>query len=165
MDVISPAHNIIDDDLCDSILVKLNTTLLGQFLPHIVNVVDEINEGCGPICWFKRHNSVGPLDHVNPLKSKFFLTRLCHSQLMVPHRRIEHPHPCPSAKHVEDCGITSRDGVCNLKSYAIERDVVHAETPDEVLNVVDVFLMGFCSEECLEQPQSICDLNYVTNLG
>ncbi len=150
MDVISPAHNIINDDCCVSILVDVKTTLLGEFLSDVVNVMDEINEGRGPICWSKRHNCVGPLDRVNPLKSKFFLTQLCHSQLMVPHRRIKHPHPCPGAKLVEDCGITSRDGVCNLKSYAIEWDVVHTETPDEVLDVVDMFLMGFCGKECLE---------------
>jgi hypothetical protein len=39
MDVISPAHNIINNDLCVSILVDLNTTLLGEFLPDAVNVV------------------------------------------------------------------------------------------------------------------------------
>jgi hypothetical protein len=83
---------------------------------------------------------------------------------MVPHQRIKHPHPCPGAKLVEDRGITSRDWVCNHKSDAIQRDVVHAELPDEVLDVVDGFLMGFGHKKCLEQPWLVCDLNYVANL-
>ncbi len=56
-DLISPAHNIINDDFCVSILIDWNTTLLGLFLPDAVTVMDEINEGCWPIsCQVVKNN-------------------------------------------------------------------------------------------------------------
>ncbi len=49
-DMFGPTHNIIHDDLCVGILVDGNTLLLGFVLPDAVNIMDEINEGCWPIC-------------------------------------------------------------------------------------------------------------------
>ena len=108
--------------------------------------MDEINEGCWLICWSKGHNCVSPLNCVHSLKSKFFLTRFFYSQLMIPHRCIKHPQPQPIAKLVKDRRITSWDGVRNQKSDTVQGDVIDAEAPDEVLNIVDRFLVWFCSE-------------------
>ncbi len=145
-DMFGPTHNITHDDFCIGILVDGNTLFLGFVLPDAVNIMDEINEGCWPICWSKGHYSVGPLDHIHPLKSELFLTQFCNSQLMIPHQRVKHPHPHPVSKLVEDHRITSWDGVCNQESYPIQGNVFYAETPDKVLSVVDCFLVGLRSE-------------------
>jgi hypothetical protein len=67
-EMFGPTHNIIHVDFCVGILVDGNTLLLGFVLPDAINIMDEINEGCWPICWSKGHYSVGPLDPIHPLE-------------------------------------------------------------------------------------------------
>ena len=65
---------------------------------------------------------------------------------MIPHRHVKHPHPHPVSKLVEDRRITLWDGVRDQESYAIQGNVIYAETPDKVLDVVDCFLVGLRSK-------------------
>ena len=83
---------------------------------------------------------------------------------MVAHWRVIHPPPEGAAKLIEHRRITTRDRVCNNPSYAVQWDVIDAEAPDEVFDVADVLLMGFCGKQCFEQPSSIRDLPDVADL-
>ncbi len=44
----------------------------------------------------------------------------------------------------------------------IERDVIDAKSPDKVINIGDMFLMGFWGKESLELPLAVMDLANVT---
>ena len=46
----------------------------------------------------------------------------------------------------------------------IERDVIYAKSPDEVINVGDMFLMGFRGKESFELPLAVMDLANMTEL-
>ncbi len=118
MEVFGPTHNVIHDDFCVGIVANGNTLLFGVVLPHAVNVMDEINEGCQPICWSKGHNGVSPLDCIHTLKSNFFLTQFLISQLMISNRRIEHPHPFPVSNSLKTA--ESHRGM----GYAIRRGML-----------------------------------------
>ena len=53
-----------------------------------------------------------------------------------PHRQIKQPHPLPDAKLVVDRRTTPWNRVRDYSSDAVQRDVVNAETPDEVLKLL-----------------------------
>jgi hypothetical protein len=76
------------------------------------------------------------------------------------------PHPVPEgrAEGEVDCGVAMGDDVCMYTCDLIKRDVIDAKSPDEVLNIGDMFLMGFRGEESLELPLAIMDLANVTKL-
>ena len=113
-----------------------------QDLSKLCHVMDKSDEGCWPIYRSKGHHSVGPLNGIDPLKSKFFTTCKRTGQLMKTHWQNKHPHPNSNAKLVVNRGITSRDGVRDYFSGAIQGNVVNAELPDKILNIMDCFLMG-----------------------
>ncbi len=54
-----------------------------------------------------------------------------------------------------------RDGM----SYAIQWNVVDTEAPNKVINVFNMFLVGFWCKEGLEQPAPVHDLSDVAYLG
>jgi hypothetical protein len=57
-----------------------------------------------------------------------------------------------------DCGVAAGDDVRNYLCDLIERDVIDANSPDEVFDVGDMFLMRFQGKEGLELPFAIMDL-------
>jgi hypothetical protein len=46
----------------------------------------------------------------------------------------------------------------------IERDMIHTEMPNKVINVANVFLMWLQGKECFEEPFAIVDLVDVSKL-
>ncbi len=84
-----------------------------------------------------------PLYCVIPLKSELLLTSQCNGELMISHRCVEHPNEAAHAEFDENCCIAPGDGVCNDTSDIVERDVIYLEMPDEIINVLDMLLMGF----------------------
>ncbi len=105
--------------------------------------MDEIHNYCWPVGWTKWHYCVSSLYSINPLKGKLLLTLLCNSELMIPHRRVKHPNESPHAEFDKDCSIASGDGVSNNTLDALQGNIVDTETPNEVLNILDMLLMGF----------------------
>jgi hypothetical protein len=57
-----------------------------------------------------------------------------------------------------------RDRVGNDARDLIERDIIHTETPNKVVNVANVFLMWLWGKECFEEPLVIVDLADVSKL-
>jgi hypothetical protein len=45
----------------------------------------------------------------------------------------------------------------------VERDIVDAKSPNEIVDVVDMLLVRLGGEECLEKPFTIMDLSDVTH--
>jgi hypothetical protein len=45
----------------------------------------------------------------------------------------------------------------------VERDVVDAKSPNEIVDVVDMLLVRLGGKECLEKPFTIMDLSDVTH--
>jgi hypothetical protein len=100
VDELSPTDDIVDDNLCVCIVVNRDATLLGWFLPDAINVVNEVDEGCRPISWPKRHDCVGLFDGIDPLEGKLLLTSKSKSKLVVTHQCVKHPASSPLAKLV-----------------------------------------------------------------
>ena len=65
------------------------------------------------------------------------------ANLMIALWGIPHPVPEGHAEGKVDCGIATGDDICNYSCDLIERDVIYAESPDEVVDVGDMFLMRF----------------------
>jgi len=61
-------------------------------------------------------------------------------------------------KFDKDCGIAAWDRIGDDASDRIERDIVYAESPDEVCDIADMFLMWISGEDALEEPASIMHL-------
>ncbi len=106
---VGPADNILNDNACIRVVVDRQARRFSELLPNAIDVVDEIDEGRWPIGWSKRHNCVSPFDGVDPLKRQLLLTCKVHSELMVAHRRVEHPPPKCAAKLVEYRGVATWD--------------------------------------------------------
>ncbi len=138
-----PANNVVYDDSCICSITNWVTMQCGELLPDAVDIVDEINRSCRPICWPKRHNIVGPLYGVDPLKRELFLTRKRNGKLMISHRRVKHPDEFPHTKLDKHCSITSRDRVSDDLSNTVKGNVINTEAPDKIINVLDVLLVGF----------------------
>jgi hypothetical protein len=115
----SPADDVIHNDVGIHVIVDAEALLLGKFFPYAVDVMDEVDEGCRPVGWSEWHYCVGPFDGIHPLERKFLLTIRGNSKLVVAHGRIEHPHPTPLTKLVEDCRVASRNWVCNHTSDTV----------------------------------------------
>jgi hypothetical protein len=80
------------------------------------------------------------------LECQFLLACTVHSELMIAHRRVEHPPPKCAAKLIEYRGVATWDWVCNDASDTVERDVINTEASDKVLDVANVLLMGLGRE-------------------
>ena len=62
---------------------------------------------------------------------------------MISHRRVKHPNELPHAELDEHLGVAPRDRVSNNTRDAVQGYVIHAEAPNEVVNVCDMLLMEF----------------------
>ena len=60
--------------------------------------------------------------------------------------------------------IATGDEVGNETSDLIQRNIIDAKAPYEIVNILDVLLMGLWSEQCLEHPLSALDLTDVAQL-
>ena len=127
--------------------------------------MDEIDKRGWAVGRAEGHDCVCPLDGVDPLECQLFLTFGRDGKLMIAHRSVKHPPPLRASEFVEHRGIATRNWVSDCPSDAIEWDVVDAEALDKVFDIANVLLMGFHSEQSLEQPTSIRDLPDVANLG
>ena len=65
---------------------------------------------------------------------------------MISHRRVKHPDESPHTELDEDRSIAPRNRISNCPRDAVERNVIHTEAPDEIINVFDVLLVGFRRE-------------------
>ncbi len=137
---------------------------LSKFLPDAVNVMNEVDERCWPIGRPKWHDRIGPLDGIDSLKCKLLLTSKRDGKLMISHRCVEHPAPLPLPKLVMNGQIAPGNGVCNEAGNRVERNVIHAESPHEIINAADVLLMRLCVKERFEYPTTVRDLSYMANL-
>ncbi len=120
--------------------------------------MDEGNEGGRAVDRPEWHDIVSPLRSIWSGKGQFLLRALSDANLMIALGIIPHPVPEGHAKGKVDCGITTRDDICNYSCDLIERDVIYAISPDEVIDVGDVFLMRFRDKESLELPLAVVDL-------
>ena len=60
--------------------------------------------------------------------------------------------------------IATGDGVGNGMSDLIERNLIEAKMPYEIVNILDVLLVGLWSKQCFEHPLSAVDLMDVAQL-
>jgi len=61
---------------------------------------------------------------------------------MIPEGRVHEPLEFQATKASLNCVITTRHRICDNPHHRVERDVIDAETPNEVVDVGDRFLMG-----------------------
>ena len=120
--------------------------------------MDESDEGGRTVDRPKWHNIVSPFRSVWTGKGQFILRALGDANLMIALWSIPHPVPEGHAEGKVDCGIATGDDICNYSCDLIERDVIYAESPDEVVDVGDMFLMRFRGKESLELPLAVVDL-------
>ena len=111
--------------------------------------MDEGDEGGWAVDRPEWHDIVSPLRSVWSGKGQFLLRVLSDANLMIALGSIPHPVREGRAKGKVDCGIATRDDICNYLCDLIERDVIYAKSPDEVVDDGDVFLMRFRGKESL----------------
>jgi hypothetical protein len=63
-----------------------------------------------------------------------------------------------------DCGIATGDGVGYGTRHLIQRNIVDAESPNKVVNILDVLLMGLWSKQRLKHPSAAVNLPDVAQL-
>ena len=71
---------------------------------------------------------------------------------MVPHRRVNEPIKSGRSTRVHNCIIAPRDWVRDHPSDLIQRDVIDAEAPNEIVNIINVFLVGLGGQKALKEP-------------
>ena len=160
-----PANDVINDDTSIRCIANWHTQRDGKRFPNAIDIMDERYKCGWPIGWSKRHDVVCPLYSVNPLKCEFLLTRLRNSELVISHRRVIHPYVFAHTEFDENRGIAPRNGVGDNPRDAVQGRIIDTETPNEIINIRNMFLMGFRREYCLKKPTTIRDLMYVSNLG
>jgi hypothetical protein len=161
---LGPAYHVIDDDGCVQVIVDDQTEGTSKILPCPVQVVDEGDEGGWSVDWPKWHNIISPLRSVWAGEGQIFLRTLSNPNLMIALWSVPHPVPEGRAKGEVDCGVAAGGDVCNHSCHLIEMDVVDAKSPDEVLDICDMFLMRFWGKDSLELPFAVMDLANVTKL-
>jgi hypothetical protein len=82
---------------------------------------------------------------------------------VIAHRCVVQPNPS-ATKRFLDRHVAAGDGISDEKGDLIQRYIIYAKPPDEILDITHVFLMGFRGEECLEQPAAFMNLLNVANL-
>ena len=65
---------------------------------------------------------------------------------------INEDEECSVSKSKHDCIVTARDWITRWSGDSVETDVVDTKSPDEVIDVGAVFLMGFRGESNPEAP-------------
>ncbi len=159
---LGPAHDVVIDDGPVQVVIDDQAKGMSKILPCPVQVVDEGCEGGWAVDWPKWHNIICPLRSIWAGKGQLFLRTLSDANLMIALWCIPHPVPEGRTKGEVDCGVTTGDDVCVYWCDLIERDVIDAKSPDKVINIGDMFLMGFRGKESLELPLTVMDLANVT---
>ncbi len=72
---------------------------------------------------------------------------------MIAYDHVIQPHPKTLERSIYGT-ITMGDWVRNQPRDLIERNVVYAESPNKIFNVLDIFLMGLRGKQGLEQPST-----------
>jgi hypothetical protein len=80
---------------------------------------------------------------------------------MVALRGIHGVKPLGTSKIDVDCSVTTRDRINDHACDSVQWDVIYTETPFEVEDVTDVFLMQFRGQQCLEEPTAVMNLRDV----
>ncbi len=112
--------------------------------------MDKVDECCRSVCGSKWHNGVCPFDGISTLKGKLFLTVLGDDKLVIPHWGVKEPIKMSHPELLIDCQIASWVRVGNYSGNRVEVNVIDAEPPYELGNVLYVLLMGLCSQN--EEP-------------
>ncbi len=84
---------------------------------------------------------------------------------MVSHWHVKYPTPFFLPKLVKDGRIAMWDWVSDEFGGGVQWDKVDTETPYELIDAMDVLLVWFRCEKCLEHPFTLCGLHNVSNLG
>ena len=69
------------------------------------------------------------------------------------------------AEGVTNCGVATWDWHGDDFSDGVEGNVVHAEAPDKVVYVCDIFLMWLRSQQRLREPCTVMNLFHVTEFN
>ncbi len=68
------------------------------------------------------------------------------------------------SKLIMNCRVASGNRVRNEASNRVERNVIDAELPYEIIDAANVLLVRLCGKECFEEPTTLHDLSYVADL-
>jgi hypothetical protein len=147
LNLFSPADNIINNDLRVGVIINFHTFLLCKLLLDAVDVMDKIDESCWPIGGSEWHKCKLPLDCVNTLECKLLLTLRGYCQLMISHRRMEHPTPPSLLRLIMNSQIAAWNWVCDELGDGIEWNEIHTEAPDKFINTVNVLLVWLRCKE------------------
>ncbi len=77
---------------------------------------------------------------------------------MISRGSVKEPKPAPIAKFDKYSGIAPGNGVRDDSHGQVQRHVVHAEPSHKIVDVTNVFLVGFGGKNSLEEPSAIMDL-------
>ena len=90
----------------------------------------------------KGHDSPGQLSRVGASEGELLLGRFRDANLVVSRRGVHEPAK-GAAKVNAHSLVAARDWVGNDSGNGIQSNVTDAESPDEVINVSNVLLVGF----------------------
>jgi hypothetical protein len=77
---------------------------------------------------------------------------------MISHRCVKHLNGPPHAELGKDSYVTMRNQVGNDTSDTVEGYVVDTKSPDEIIYILHVLLVGFWQEQCFDKLTPILDL-------
>ena len=123
--------------------------------------MDECDERCRPVDRAEWHHIVCPFSCVRSSECEFLLRLAFHPDLVVTLGGIPHPHPPAVTERQVDSGIAPGDGVGYGSRYLIQRDIINAESPHKVVDILDVLLMGLRSKQRLKHPSAAMNLTNV----
>ncbi len=83
---------------------------------------------------------------------------------MIPGGGIKQPQPLTRSELFGDSGVTSWYRVCDDTCHGVEGYVINTESPNKILDVTNMLLMGFWRKDGLKEPMTIANLSYVANL-
>ncbi len=160
----SPAENIINNDLRVGLSIDRNASFERQRFPSGVEVVDEDNENNRAIDWAEGHHKICVFGAAWPGERQFGLRAFGNADLVVSRYCVHEPSPGGASKGVSYGLIAARDRHSDGLSDGVQGYVVDAKAPYEVINICDIFLMGFRGQEWFGEPRTIVHLLDVAKL-
>ena len=134
----------------------LRVALAKQSVPFILKDTHHTSIKSGGIAGTKRHDNEGILFVVRCEKSQFFLVDESDTDLVVAGFVIQTDEIEFSSRvaKVVDSIVAVWDWIFKRESDLVQAVVGDTHAPDKIIDVVDVFLVGFCGEDNRRAPST-----------
>ena len=151
LEVVLDEDVIRDGDIDASViqLVLIAECVVEQGVPFSREVLHHASIKSGGVCRPEGHDFERVLSMVWCKEGKFLPIFLFHSDLVVSLLRVDSDKEDSRTANVEDvdCVVASRNRVGEWERYSIQSSVRNTHPPYEIVDVCDLFLMGFRGED------------------